>query len=290
MKKVIYIVLSLLVLLGCSKETPEPSSMILEGWIDSDGFPTVLIHKSYILANAPDSIKSLEEIIEDQLIPFGRVAISNGTEEVVLTGRLDTTYLPPYTYSTVYMVGEEGKTYTVTATYRNLKATATTTIPPKATLDSLSIRALEMGIMNINAYLSHIDTLSESYYVLFARQLGQKQYKLCPFGVFSSRDATHGALKMSVYNPASKANGFQNMNFYFIPEDSTDYELKVARVDYPSYLFWKAYNEMSVSKGVFFVPVYKNLPSNVSGGIGIFSGMGSSIYRFNLLKDTTFCY
>lgn len=290
MKRALYIVLSLLLMAGCSEEPPQPSSMILEGWIDSDGFPTVLIHKSYILASAPDTIKSLEEIIEGQLIPFGRVAVSDGTEEVVLTGRLDTAYMPPYTYSSVYMMGEEGKTYTVTATYRDLKATATTTIPPKATLDSLSIRASELGMVNVEAYMSHIDTLSESYYALFARQFGTKQYKLCPFGVFTSRDATHGALKMSVYNPILKSEGFQGIANYFQPTDSADYQLKVARIDYPSYQFWKAFNEMSISKGLFFVPVYKNLPSNVSGGSGIFTGMGSSIYRFSLLKDTTYCY
>ena len=290
MKRLLYILLAAMLMSGCSEEPPKPMSMVLEGWIDADGHPTVMIHKSYILANAPDSIQSLEQIMEELLIPFGRVAISDGEQEVVLTGRLDTSYLPPYTYSSVYMIGEEGKTYTVTATYREFKATATTTIPPKAKLDSLSIRASELGMVNVYAYMSHIDSINESYYALFARQYGQKQYKLCPFGVFTSRDATHGILKMSVYNPILKSEGIQGIANYFQPTDSADYQLKVARIDYPSFQFWKAFNEMSISQGLFFVPVYKNLPSNVEGGIGIFSGLGSSIYRFNLLNDTTYRY
>ncbi len=290
MKRLLYILLAAMLMSGCSEEPPKPMSMVLEGWIDADGHPTVMIHKSYILANAPDSIQSLEQIMEELLIPFGRVAISDGEQEVVLTGRLDTSYLPPYTYSSVYMMGEEGKTYTVTATYREFKATATTTIPPKAKLDSLSIRASELGMVNVYAYMSHIDSINESYYALFARQYGQKQYKLCPFGVFTSRDATHGILKMSVYNPILKSEGIQGIANYFQPTDSADYQLKVARIDYPSFQFWKAFNEMSISQGLFFVPVYKNLPSNVEGGIGIFSGLGSSIYRFNLLNDTTYRY
>lgn len=290
MKRLLYILLAAMLMSGCSEEPPKPMSMVLEGWIDADGHPTVMIHKSYILANAPDSIQSLEQIMEELLIPFGRVAISDGEQEVVLTGRLDTSYLPPYTYSSVYMIGEEGKTYTVTATYREFKATATTTIPPKAKLDSLSIRASELGMVNVYAYMSHIDSINESYYALFARQYGQKQYKLCPFGVFTSRDATHGILKMSVYNPILKSEGIQGIANYFQPTDSADYQLKVARIDYPSFQFWKAFNEMSITQGLFFVPVYKNLPSNVEGGIGIFSGLGSSIYRFNLLNDTTYRY
>ena len=89
-------------LAACNHEPPQkpqqiPYNMVLEGWIDADLYPIVLIHKSYLLAYAPDSVRELEDIIEEQLIPFGRVTVSDGENEVVLTGRLDTLYLPPYT-------------------------------------------------------------------------------------------------------------------------------------------------------------------------------------------------
>ncbi|MBO4666145.1 MAG: DUF4249 family protein [Paludibacteraceae bacterium] len=285
MKKFGYILCLLALLAGCKNEIPEqPSSMILEAWIDADGYPVVLIHKSYILASAPDTVKTLEELVEGQLIPFGRVTVSDGEHEVVLTGRLDTLYLPPYTYTTTDIEGEVGKTYTVTAGYKDLYATATTTIPPVARLDSLSVSPGPAGVRNIHGYM-HVDD-PEAYYALFLRKRGTKQYQLCPFGVFSGRDATNGQLDMTIYDPLPKSSDYKGLSYYFQSGDSAIYQLKVARVDEVSYQFWKAYNEQIISRGIFFVSMYKNLPNNVDGGFGNFSGLGSNTYRFSLLNDT----
>ena len=279
-----------LLLVGCKQEAPQqPSNMVLEAWIDADRYPVVLIHKSYILANASDSVKQMTDIIEEQLIPFGRVTISDGENEVVLTGRLDTMYLPPYTYTTVDMEGVVGKTYTVTATYKDMTASATSTIPLVAEIDSLSVVRNKLDVVDVQAYMK-VDTLEEAYYLLFLREFGTKQYQLCPYGVFSNEDATNEILHMRVYNPLAKSDDFEALNYYFQVSDSATYQLKVARVGYKEYRYWKAYNEQIISRGVLFVPIYSNIPGNVEGGIGIFTGMGSSIYRFQLNKDTTLRY
>ena len=290
MKRILYIVTCLLLLAGCSYNPPQDSSMVLEAWIDANGHPVVMIHKSYVLANAPDSVQSLEQIIEQQLIPFGKVTFSDGEQEVVMTGRLDTMYMPPYTYTTIDIIGEPGKRYTVTAKYKDLHATATTTIPPIATLDSLSVQSSSMGMVDVTGYMTLENPLEETYYTLFARKKGAKQFQLCPFGVFDSRDAKDGQFKMKVYNPISHGKDYEALASYFAVGDSADYQLRVARVDYPTYCFWKEYNENILSRGVLFVPIYKNMPTNVVGGIGFFSGFGSSIYQFSLLNDTTYRY
>jgi len=289
MRKFGYMICLLALFASCTKDNTERhSSMILEAWIDAEGYPTVLIHKSYILDSASDTVQALEELVEGQLIPFGKVVVSDGENEVVLTGRLDTMYLPPYTYTTIDMEGEVGKTYTVTATYKDLCATATTTIPPVAHLDSLCVSAGQAGIRNVHAYM-HADS-PEAYYVMFLRKRGTKQYQLCPFGVFSGRDATNGQLDIPVYDPLTKTTDYEGLSYYFHEGDSAVYQLKVAQVDEAAYDFWKAYNEQILSRGIFFVSMYKNLPNNVSGGFGNFAGFGSSVYRFNLIKDTTFRY
>jgi len=277
-------------LTACQQEQPQkPEQMVLEAWIDADGYPIVLIHKSYVLANAPDSVREMDSVIVDQLIPFGRVAIFDGENEVVLTGRLDTFYFPPYTYTTVDMEGVVGKTYTVTATYNDLEATATTTIPPVASLDSIKIATTDRNTIDVNAYMT-VNPDEEAYYLLYIRERGTKQYRLCPMGTFTNQDAVDGHLAMKVYNPLPKETDFEAMNYYFLPGDSAIYQLKIARVNHTEYLYWKAYSERIMSGGVLFVPIYSNLSGNVEGGMGIFTGMGSSSYRFNLLKDTVFRY
>ena len=293
MKRIVYIFLSALFLMACTQEEPQEASLILEGWIDANDIPVVLIHRSYVMdtySSDQDSVKTIEDVMEDLLIPFGKVTVSDGTNEVVLTGRIDTAYLPPYTYSSLYMTGQVGKTYTVTAQYKNLYVSATTTIPPVAKLDSLRVRRTATDV-DVHAFMT-VNPKEEAYYALFLREFKKEQFQLCPFGVFESKDAVNGQFDIKVYNPNSKNKEMISVSFNIDPEDPspTDYQLKIARIDYRSYLFWKAYNEQIITRGILFVPVYTNIPGNVNGGKGIFCGMGSSLYRFSLASDSLYRY
>lgn len=289
LKRILYILFIIAGFIGCkSHEEPQAPTLILEGWIDAGDAPVVLIHRSYVMDNySPDqdTVKTIEDVMEDLLIPFGKVTVSDGTNEVVLTGRIDTAYMPPYTYSSLYMTGQAGKTYTVTAKYKDLYATATTTIPPVAKLDSLRVRRMETDI-DIHAYMT-VNPKEEAYYALFLREYKKEQFQLCPFGVFENKDAVNGQMDIKLYNPYSVSNEMVSVA-YDIANPIIDYQLKIARIDYRSYLFWKAYNEQIITRGTLFVPVYRNIPGNVNGGKGIFCGMGSSIYRFSLTPDSLY--
>ena len=295
MRRYLYIAFCILALTACKQtNTPQPPSLIVEGWIDAGDIPVVLIHKSYVLDNyvATKEKQTIEDVAEELLIPFGRVAVSDGTDEVVLTGRIDTAYLPPYTYSSLDMEGAVGKTYTVTVQYKEYHATATTTIPPVATLDSLRVKSHADDALDIRVYMSGINPNEEAYYALFARKYKTKQFQLCPFGVFQGKDAKNGQLEIQVYNPCHEPEhrDLSGFHFYVDPKAQAPqiYQLKIARIDYPSYCYWKAYNEQIVTRGILFVPMYKNIPGNVTGGQGIFTGMGSSVYNFALAPDSTY--
>lgn len=288
MKHYPLIFLLALMLAGCAQEQPQPQSLVLEGWIDAGGYPVVLIHKSLVLKDTPKEIRNIEQIVEDQLIPFGRVAVSDGEQEVVLTGRLDTTYMPPYTYSSVYLTGQPGRTYTVTAKYRDLYATATTTIPSVATLDSLAVSADGLGRVSVTGYMSGINAGTDSYYALFLREFGKLQFRLCPLGVFEGKNAVNGRMELTVKN-TERDSTEDNYGYYF-HRDTIRRQVKLAHIDYASYRFWQAYNEQQMTRGIVFMPIYKNIQGNVNGGIGCFTGMGSSVYTFSTARDTTYTY
>lgn len=281
-----YIIFMLAVLLaGCAKEAPQPQSLIMEGWIDAGGHPVVLIHRSYVLATAPDSVMTLEEVMTEQLIPFGKVVVSDGEQEEILTGRLDTTYMPPYTYSTINMDGEVGKTYTVTVDYKDFHAKASGTILPVAYLDSLTVKT-DSAMADVHCFMSGVDSSIESYYALFIRHHDRRQFRLCPLAVFRGQDAVDGNMDIIVTNPYKDT--LHMVQSLFFPRDSMKYQLKLARIDYPAYEFWKAYDAQVVTGGIMFVPIYKNMPSNVEGGIGFFTAMGSSTYNFQVVNDTVY--
>ena len=133
----LYLLMFLLLFTGCEpKEDIAEPELVVEGWITSGGHPLVMLHKSI---SFNESFESVASLIEDKLVPFGKVTIDDGTQKVILTGRLDTNYIPPYRYSSVEIIGEEGKTYSLTAEYENIILTATTTIPPRAYLYSIQI-------------------------------------------------------------------------------------------------------------------------------------------------------
>ena len=294
MKRLLYIVLTALVLIACDKqEDPQTPTLIVEGWIDAGDYPVVMIHRSYVLDQYDENseVKTMADAMSDLMIPFGKVTVSNGTDEVVMTGRIDTAYMPPYTYSSLYLPGVVGKTYTLTVQYKDYYATATTTIPPVATFDSLLVRSGDQDKVDVRAFMSGIDD-PDAYYAVFVREFKTKQFQLAPFGVFTGSDAQNGKIELKVYNPIVTPDNTDVLPIHFhkdlTVEQQKIYQVKIARIDYRSYLFWKAYNEQIITRGILFVPVYSNIPGNVSGGYGIFTGMGSSIYTFTLQKDTTY--
>ena len=85
---------SALMAVSCAKEVPREPEMVLEGWIDEGGHPVVMLHNSM---NFTEDFDTVEELVEEKLIYFGKVTVSDGETSVILAGRADTAYLPPYT-------------------------------------------------------------------------------------------------------------------------------------------------------------------------------------------------
>ena len=81
--------------------------------------------------------------LEDNIIHWGKVTISDGEKEVILTGYYDEAYFPPYIYTTTEMKGRVGRSYTLTAEYDGLSASATTSIPQPVELESVEQEKVE---------------------------------------------------------------------------------------------------------------------------------------------------
>lgn len=285
MRSLIILLLPLFALLLCRCTHPvevQPE-LVVEGWIDAGGHPLVMLHKSLTFDEPVDSV---EQVIADKLVYFGKVTISDGSQSVILTGRLDTTLLPPYRYSTVEIIGEPGKTYTLTAEYDGHTATAVTTIPQEmACLDSIVVRrkAGDAGAMDIRIYPSHRGK-GKGYYALFYRYMGEKQYVLCFNGVFT--DEVHS---LPVYHDlAAGTIGQDSVQVLFRQDDRI--ELKVVRLDVASYDFWRTFASITTTSGMAFMPVYGNILSNITGGKGYWCGYAGSVYPLRLNRDTTYRY
>lgn len=284
----LYLLMSSLLFTGCEpkEEIAEPE-LVVEGWITSGGHPLVILHKSI---SFNESFESVASLVEDKLVPFGKVTIDDGTQKVVLTGRLDTNYIPPYRYSSVEIIGEERKTYSLTAEYENKILTAKTTIPPRAYIDSIQIKQKgeNNDAMEMRAFISD-DTNDPKYYVLFYRRLGTIQYYNTFLGVFDNSGAKEGILSIPIYYSVASGTIGQDKPILFFKK-GMDLEFMLTRVDKASYDFWKTFSAISVSSGNAFLPIHGKIISNVSGGKGYWCGYGSSSYIVKLRNDTTLIF
>ncbi len=284
--------LLLLFLFGCENSTtifvPE-DHIVVEGWIKQDGHPVVILHRSYALgAGVTDT--SLTSVFAKQMLPFARVTVSDGVDEVVLTGKVDTNYMPPYIYTSVYMVGEVGKTYSINATYEDYSASASSTLFAPVELDSILVESVVQEKMRVSAYMSAFPDDEETYYALFVRELGKQQFKLCPMGTFSSKQAINGVLNMMVKSQNSIGDGILTPGNFDISKGVYDYMLQVARVDKAAYEFLDSYSAQLFSQGMIFMSTYGNIPTNIVGGLGYFSAQGVSTYQISLKAPQTYYY
>lgn len=293
-KRILYLLFVVIVVACTPQKTPIEPVLIVEGWIENEGHPTVMLHYSIVMGEKYDSIS---ELMMDKLVSLGKVTISDGYESVVLTGGLDTNYMPPYKYTSTHIIGQVGETYTIEVEYEDKIVTAQTTIPEPAFLDSIKVQQSENNdsVIHLFGYLTDSDVEKENYYVLFYRYRGDKQYMNCFLGLFSDEDVDdRGVICMPIYrNVALSTIGLEdiegfNPSRFFKPWDKID--IKLTTVDSLGYRFWSEFSAMSTTSRIAFMPVYTNVYSNIEGGKGYWIGYGEKVYPLTLKRDTVIRY
>ena len=137
-RHIIYIA-CLLLLCGCS-DVKLPASepvLVIDGWIENGKGPVVIVTTS---VPARDTLGNAEDL-QKYVVTWTKVTVSDGEREVVLTGMMNDDYYPPYIYTTSYIKGEAGKTYTLKVEeYDGRSVTAVTTIPEPVALENIKVR------------------------------------------------------------------------------------------------------------------------------------------------------
>ena len=268
-------------LIACSPAEPDHTKLVVEGWIDADKHPVVMLHSSYSLHDTPPDSTTLLDVLAEHMVLFGKVVLYHETDSVILTGRVDTMYVPPYIYTTTKFKGQEGATYRLKATYKDFLVTSQTTIPSKAFLDSICAIQKENRII-VQAYANGLEI--DETYAIFARKTGDKQYMLCPLGVFR---ANAEQMTIQVRNPLNlnDSTGIVMVNFPCV-ESSID--IKFAHIEETEFQILSSISSQSMTQGIFFMEAYNNIVSNIVGGNGYWCGMGAFEYTISLEGDSLY--
>lgn len=279
-KHIIACLCILLCLFSCRHEEVDNSQMVVEGWIAEGEHPVVLLHRSYDLSQEHEG--TFADVMGEQMIIFGRVAISDGEQTVVLTGKVDTNYMPPYIYTTVFMQGEAGKTYHLQADYRTYSASAQTSIPNShAKIDSISIGAGNITYPVMTAYLSGMEV--GEHYALLATTTPRGQYRICPLSTIKARtESTAMDIKYD-YATSGLMSGIGT-------PDQREYDtlyVQLAHIGQHEHAIWDAFAAQSMTQGIFFMQMYSNIPTNINGGNGYWCGMNTRDYIVPIQANTT---
>ena len=266
----------LLCLSGCAEvELPQSApQIVVEGWIEDGYHPIVMLTTTVPIGESVTDLNELKKFV----INWGKVTISDGENSVVLTGRRDDDYFPPYIYTTSSMTGQAGKTYTITVEYSGRTVTAQTTIPGDAPLEYIKVVASEENPDNFQLVGGLKDNRnSKDYYKFFVKVSGKDSTYVSSFlGLTDDavlQDKTEIA-ELPINNGSRRSD--QRMTTYFSAEDRVI--VKFCTLDQTSWQYWNDFEEIqSLSRNPFF-PVSTIIRSNVKGGLGYWAGYGSRYY------------
>jgi len=265
-------------LLSCkdqtSYEADYTSTIIVEGKIELNGYPKVILTKNIPYYAEVDSADLLSLVLRQ-----AKVTVSDGEKSEILTLRFNKDEFPPFYYEGNELTGEAGKTYYLTIDYGQKKLTATTTIPAAVALDSVWFQPNSPGdsLGKIDALLRD-DANEHNYYKLFT-QVKSKQTQFYPTLISIFNDQLFNGITYT-FHLSKGPESYLDLN-------STDFNykrgdtvfLKISTIDEVTFTFWQGYQN-EVSNGANpFASSYHKIESNIVGeGKGIWGGYGSAVY------------
>lgn len=278
MRRVLICLLAM-VLAGCatdvvfSQDSPE---IVVEGWIEDGGFPVVIVTTSVPVST---DYKDWDTLM-DHLVRWAKVSISDGEKEVILTGKMDTDYFPPYIYTTARMRGEAGKKYSLKVEYGGRTETAETTIPSKVPLEYVKVLERTDGYGIVAGLKDNTET--KDYYKFFTMVEGVDSTYVSSFlglvdDVVLGEEVTDIAVNSTFVS-----------NFNTIERSQVSYEeddvvrVRFVTMDEASFNYWSDYDDVTILSTNPFFPVNKKIRSNISSGMGYWAGYGSTYYRVSI--------
>jgi hypothetical protein len=278
-----FLLILVCLLMSCSEEEiiPEASMLAVEGWIESDGYPVVMVTKTLPVSSEKHNLGQLE----DYLVKWAKVSVINQGDTVVLTGKYDKGYFPPYVYTTSKIKGKVGESYKLVVEYKDMYATAITTIPDKPEINSYSVErcADSDTLYQIKACMD-LTNRNADYYQFFARVGTAKKQYFASFlgGIDGTASDKH--IEFPVYRGHENdfIKSYDEYSPYFSINDTV--AVKCCSLYKMEYEFWKTYIESEYLSGAAMLSTTNNLPTNITGGTGYWFGYGTHTAYF-IIRD-----
>jgi len=274
MRKYIIAIVLLAIVLSCKKETKTEGyqpRFVVEGSIEQDGYANISITHNLPFYTRLDSAQ-----IEEIIIKYAKVTISDGLEEEILTGSYDRKLFPYFFYKGSSLKGKAGRNYKLKIEYAGNILTAETMVPARKNLDSIWFENRDG--MDRQLCIRFTDTPNEkNYYKIYTRLEKDPAFTRT---LLSNQDDQYfdGKTLDLKLNRGAYNNLTQEYDPYFVAGDVV--ELKFATLPKSGFDFWQGFQNELLNAANPLMGSTNALKSNIEGnGIGIWCGYGSTIYR-----------
>ena len=275
MKRVFYIVTACLILVSCQKtiddDTAGTGRLVVEGWIDSGGHPTVILTRSF----SPMSTESTT--LSDLVVRWANVTISDGERTETMIGRIDNSMTPPFVYTTAQITGVPGRTYTITAEYEGERIVSSCTMPRPVDISRIDV-----------APVADSDTLREVS-LTFVPGIGDDRcYQLavydpslsgrmlpCFMGAYAaSSSGGGGEVTLTVCRPSIDTDGGDYTPYFRMGRTIM---VALTAIAPEVWRFWHEYDDFTAFGGNIFLAGTIPMHGNINGGYGIWSARGVDV-------------
>ena len=279
MKKIIVITASILAVISCEYKVNLPESkpeIVVEGWIEEGGNPVVIVTTSVPVNETLTDLSKLQE----HVVNWAKVTVSDGEEEIVLTGQKNDNYFPPYIYTTVFMTGKAGRRYDLKVEYSNRTVTSSTTIPAPKQLEYIKVvKASEKdGMYSIVGGLKD-NPMTKDYYKVFTKVRDKDKTYVSSFLGLTDDEILDEDIREIPINNGTGVVG-ERVEAFFTAEDFVS--VRFCTLDKESWTYWNDFEEVQSLASNMLFPISTDIRSNVKGGLGYWAGYGSSYYKVSI--------
>ncbi|MCR5518781.1 MAG: DUF4249 domain-containing protein [Bacteroidales bacterium] len=278
MKKIARILLPLILLCSCSAGDPwevADQEIVVDGWIDAGAPPIVIVTSTVTPSSELQSVDKLQ----DHVLKWAKVSLTTPDTTVVLIGRQDKNYFPPYVFTSGYVLGKPGQKYDLKVEYSGKTVTASAVVPEKEALQGIEARPVA-GSDSLYTLVVKMGPkpAERRFYRIFTKVAGEDDcFMPCFPGAYDS-DALVDNAEINI----TKGYGIdgRKLNSHFKKGDRV--HIKFSTMDEGAWQYWSDLDRIcSLGKAVIF-PTFENPSSNISGGLGYWAGYGAQYYSINL--------
>lgn len=250
-----------------------PGKIVVDGYIEAGGFAKIILTSSLAIDSKIDSTQYL-----DIVTTRAKVTITDGVTSEILTLTKNEAMFPPHFYVTRTLRGEAGKTYWLEIIYQGDTIRSKTTIPSEISIDTIWTERLSYDSTKRYIWAKFCDNPNEkNFYRAFTKIQGkQSEYVPTYLSAFNDNQINGMCSEIPFYK--GLVNFFdKNKDDTFTVGDTVF--IKASTIDEIAYNFWKNYEKEIFNSGNPFAGNGANLISNIEGGIGIWCGYNSKVYR-----------